>query len=110
MYSCSLVRDLKSDVLEAGNLHLDVLQRRVTFASFAVALAPREFTLLTCLMRERGKLMTRSMLFARLYGESLGTSEKAIEVLMSTLRAKLAKVGANELIETRRNMGYIIPS
>jgi len=31
-------------------------------------------------------------------------------VLMSTLRAKLAKVGANELIETRRNMGYIIPS
>ena len=89
---------------------MDVSSRRVRFADCPIALTPREFSLLECLLRERGHLMTRNMLFKRIYGEVLGTSEKAIEVLMSTLRTKLAKVGACEVIETRRSHGYVIPA
>ncbi len=51
---------------------------------------------------------TRNGLFERLYAGSSTASDKVIEVLVSTLRAKLARAGVDGLIETRRGFGYVV--
>ncbi|MHB1284462.1 MAG: helix-turn-helix domain-containing protein [Metallibacterium scheffleri] len=47
-------------------------------------------------------------MFEHLYDATRATSDKAIEVLLSTLRAKLAQAGLPELIQTRRGFGYVV--
>lgn len=95
--------------LRAGAVSVDLDQRVATYKGQSLALTPRELALLACLLRERNRVMTRRALFERLYADQSEASDKVIEVLMSTLRAKLSRVGARELIETRRGMGYVIP-
>lgn len=51
---------------------------------------------------------TRAALFESLYDARSDASDKVIEVLVSTLRAKLARAGLSELIETRRGFGYLV--
>lgn len=53
-------------------------------------------------------MFTRTALFEHLYDARSRSSDKVIEVLLSTLRAKLAKAGVNDLIETRRGCGYVV--
>jgi DNA-binding response OmpR family regulator len=53
-------------------------------------------------------VLSRGMLFEHLYDSRSATADKVIEVLVSTLRAKLAKAGAEQLIETRRGFGYLV--
>ena len=74
----------------------------------AIALSPKEYALLELLLRERGRVHTRNALFERLYAGSSTASDKVIEVLVSTLRAKLARAGVDGLIETRRGFGYVV--
>ncbi len=47
-------------------------------------------------------------LFERLYDARSESSDKVIEVLLSTLRAKLTKAGINDLIQTRKGYGYVV--
>lgn len=93
-----------------AGVSLDAERRLVRCEGQPLALSPREFDLLECLMRQRGRMLTRSMLYALLYPDHHDSSDKVIEVLMSTLRSKLTRHGANELIETRRGLGYVIPN
>jgi len=74
-----------------------------------VALTPKEYLLLEALLRHRGQLMTRPALFELLYDSRSDASDKVIEVLVSTLRAKLARAGIADCIETRRGFGYLVP-
>lgn len=94
--------------LRAGALILDPRRRLVRVGEHLLSLSPKEFALLECLLRERNRVLTRSQLFERVYSGQSESSDKVIEVLMSTLRSKLAERGANELIETRRGFGYVI--
>lgn len=61
------------------------------------------------LLRERGHVLARAQLFERLYDHGSDASDKVVEVILSTLRAKLARAGAGNPIETRRGFGYTIP-
>ena len=88
---------------------MDVRQHSVRCKGKLLQLTPKEFALLECLLRNQGRMMTRDTLFLRLYGEHSAASNKVVEVLMSTLRSKLVPAGADDLIETRRGFGYIIP-
>jgi two-component system copper resistance phosphate regulon response regulator CusR len=52
--------------------------------------------------------MSRAAIFQQLYESDSTASDTVIEVLMSTLRAKLARAGMADLIETRRGFGYVV--
>jgi DNA-binding response OmpR family regulator len=52
--------------------------------------------------------MSRSAIFQQLYASDSDASDSVIEVLMSTLRSKLAAAGVEQLIETRRGFGYVV--
>ncbi|MBZ0221623.1 MAG: response regulator transcription factor [Dokdonella sp.] len=95
-------------VLRHGALELDPRARSVRSGQQQLELTPKEFALLELLLRERGRVLSRTQIFERLYDGASETSDKAVEVILSTLRAKLARCGADELIQTRRGFGYVI--
>ena len=77
--------------LAAGALELDPVRRIARVAAQPLALTPKEFGLLEALLRSRGTVLTRGRLFELLYDSRSAASDKVIEVLVSTLRAKLAQ-------------------
>ena len=60
------------------------------------------------LLRSRGRVLSRTQIFEKLYASASNSSDKAVEVIMSTLRAKLSKAGAGDPVQTRRGFGYVI--
>lgn len=95
-------------ILHVGAVEVDPRARQARTDSQPLALTPKEYALLETLCRERGHVFTRTALFERLYDARSASSDKVIEVLISTLRAKLARAGVDDLIETRRGYGYVV--
>ena len=95
--------------LALGELELELRSHRALWRGHDVHLTPKEYALLELLLRERGHLLTRAQIFDRLYNSQSEASDKVVEVILSTLRSKLAKAGAPDVIETRRGFGYVIP-
>lgn len=96
-------------VLRIDGLEIDPRARHARIDGQALALTPKEYALLEALCSERGRVFTRSALFERLYDARSESSDKVIEVLVSTLRAKLSRAGISNLVETRRGYGYVVP-
>lgn len=93
-------------LLAHGELTLDTNARLATVRGSPLPLTPKEYALLETLLRHRGKSFTRTALFERLYDGLSDASDRVVEVIVSTLRAKLAGAGIHALIETRRGFGY----
>ncbi|MGY0504425.1 response regulator transcription factor [Luteimonas sp. e5] len=94
--------------LEHGELVVDLHARRALWQGRDLMLTPKEYALLELLLRERGRVLSRPQIFARLYHSESEASDKVVEVIVSTLRSKLAAAGANDVIQTRRGFGYVI--
>ena len=95
-------------LLRAGSLEVDPRARLARVDGKVLALTPKEYALLETLLAQRGTALTRGALFEHLYDAQSEASDKVIEVLVSTLRAKLTRAGLPELIETRRGFGYVV--
>lgn len=93
-------------VLEHRGLRLDTSRRTAAGPGGTIELGPKEYALLEVLVRHPGHVHSRAQLFEQLYSADSEASDKVIEVLVSTLRAKLARGGLEDLIETRRGFGY----
>ncbi|USI72530.1 response regulator transcription factor [Sphingomonas morindae] len=92
--------------LTSGPLAIDLLHREVRHAGRLIALQPREIRLLEELMRNPGKIVTRSMMLERVWGFHFDPQTNLVETHMSRLRTKLALGGAKDVIETVRGAGY----
>jgi len=98
-----------STVLSHGELTLDTNARLAAVRGSPLPLSPKEYALLETLLRHRGKSFTRVALFEQLYDGLSDASDRVVEVMISTLRAKLESAGIHALIETRRGFGYRVP-
>lgn len=96
-------------VLRCQALELDLQTRTASWEQVPLKLTPKEYGLLELLLRNRGRMMSRPMIFERLYDTQSDVSDKVVEVIISTLRTKLERAGATGLIETRRGFGYLLP-
>jgi len=94
--------------LSCGRLHVDSAARLARVDDTVLPLTPKEYALLELLARRKGHVLSRATVFGQLYESDSAASDTVIEVLMSTLRAKLARAGLRDLIETRRGFGYVI--
>ena len=92
--------------LEHGGLVVDLLKRRVLRDGEAIALQPREFKILEELMREAGRVVTRTMLLERVWNYHFDPQTNIVETHISRLRSKLKGHGRPDLIETVRGVGY----
>ena len=94
-------------MLQAGELRLDPRSRRAFWRQGDLELTPKEYALLELLMRQPQQVFSRGQIFSQLYDSASEVSDKAVEVIMSTLRTKLLKAGTGEQIKTRRGFGYV---
>jgi two-component system, OmpR family, response regulator len=92
--------------LEHGSLTVDLLKRQVSRDGSAVQLQPREFRILEELMREEGKVVTRTMLLERVWNYHFDPQTNIVDTHISRLRSKLNEGGKPDLIETIRGVGY----
>jgi two-component system OmpR family response regulator len=94
--------------LQAGDLNLDLLTRKVTRDGQELDLLPREFSLLEFLLRRKGRVQTRTMLLEGVWDLSFDPMTNVVETHISRLRAKVDKPFPSELIKTVRGAGYRI--
>lgn len=94
--------------LVVSDITLDLHRRTVTRAGRRVTLQPREFALLAELMRNPGRIMTRTMLLERVWDFDFEPKTNIVETHLSRLRTKLNAGFDDDAIETVRGAGYMI--
>lgn len=99
---------LKRPILEAGSLRIDTAIREVRVGDLPVELTAKEYAALEALMRHRGSVLSRTQLIERTRDFDCDITENAMEVLISGLRRKLRKAGADDVVQTRRGFGYFV--
>lgn len=92
--------------LDVHDLHLDLLGRVATRQGRVIELQSREFALLEILMRNAGRVVTRTMLLEQVWDFNFEPGSTVVETHVSRLRAKVDRPFDTALIHTVRNSGY----
>jgi two-component system, OmpR family, response regulator len=95
-------------VLSFGDLTLDLLTREVKRGDRIIDLQPREFSLLEYLLRNAGRVVSKTMILEHVWDYSFDPQTNVVEVRMSRLREKIDKGFEKSLIHTIRGVGYVI--
>ena len=95
-------------VLKVADLEMDLISREVRRAGLDIDLQPREFRLLEYLMRNAGRVVTRTMLLESVWDFHFDPKTNIVETHISRLRSKIDRGFDTELIETVRGSGYIL--
>ncbi len=94
--------------LAVGDLELDRDNREVRRAGRAIKLTPKEFSLLECLMRSPGKVLSKTKILENAWGYSSDPLTNVVEVYIRHLRRKIDEGFDQALIKTVRGFGYKI--
>ena len=94
----------ENDVLETGDLQIQVKQHQVLAKGEKVTLTLKEFELLKFLMENKGIVLTRDRLLGHVWGYDFDGETRTVDVHIRTLRQKLGE--ASRCIETIRGVGY----
>ena len=95
-------------ILRFADLTLNVSTREVTRGTHKVELTTKEFDLLHFFMRHPRQVMTREMLYDRIWGYDFGGESNILEVYIRYLRSKLEATNEPRLIQTVRGVGYAL--
>jgi DNA-binding response OmpR family regulator len=98
----------QSDVLRYNNLVIDTAAREVRIGDRRVDLTAKEYELLEQFMRHPQQVLTREVIYDRVWGYDFGGESNIIEVYVRYLRQKLEAGGESRLIQTVRGVGYIL--
>jgi len=95
--------------LTVGDLSINLLTREVTRAANKIDLQPREFALLDYLMRNAGRVVSKTMIMEHVWDYNFDPQTNVVEACVCRLRDKIDKgFGGVKLIHTIRGMGYVI--
>ena len=94
--------------LTLGDLTLDLLTRKVTRADAPIELRPREFALLEYLMRNSGKVVSKTMILSHVWDYTFDPQTNIVDVLVSRLREKIDRPFDRKLLRTVRGVGYVL--
>lgn len=101
-------RETEPTRLLAGDLAIDLLAREVTRAGSRIELQPREFALLEYLMRNAGRVVSKTMILEHVWGYDFDPLTNVVDVLVSRLRNKVDREFEKKLIQTHRGVGYAL--
>ena len=97
-----------SELLQAADLELDLVRRRVTRAGTRIDLTAKEFALLELLLRRQGEVLPRSLIASQVWDMNFDSDTNVIDVAVRRLRAKVDDAFQTKLIHTVRGMGYVL--
>ena len=96
------------DVLEFADLALDTGTRTVRRGERDIELTRTEFSLLELFLRNPRQVLTRSVIFERVWGYDFGPTSNSLEVYVGYLRRKTEAGGEPRLLHTVRGVGYAL--
>ncbi len=94
--------------LSVGDLELDLFRREFTRAGRMIELRPREFTLLEYLMRNAGRVVSKTMILEQVWDYHFDPQTNVVDVLVCRLRNKVDKGFREKTIHTIRGVGYVL--
>src|SRR5467141_77796 len=94
--------------LQVGDLTLDCIRRKVTRAAENVELAPKEFSILEYMMRNRGRPLSRTMIVEHVWDMDYDGLTNIVDVYIRHLRSKLDDKWPVKMIHTVRGIGYML--
>ncbi|MDO8614903.1 MAG: response regulator transcription factor [Dehalococcoidia bacterium] len=94
--------------LRVDDLSLDLRRRRAERTGRVIELSPKEFSLLEFLMRNEGRVVTRTQILDHLWGYDYETDSNLVDVYVAYLRRKVDRGHNRRLIRTVRGVGYAL--
>jgi two-component system, OmpR family, response regulator len=94
--------------LIVGDLTIDLLTRRSERAGRTLDLRPREFALLEYLMRNPGRVISKTMILSHVWGYNFNPGTNVVDVLVSRLRERIDRDFEPKLLHTVRGVGYVL--
>ncbi len=94
--------------LEVHDLSVDLLARTVVRAGKKIYLQPKEFSLLEYLMRNAGRIVSKTMIMERVWDYNFDPNTNLVEARICHLRDKVDKGFGVNLIHTVRGLGYVL--
>jgi DNA-binding response OmpR family regulator len=94
--------------LALGDLRLNRLTRRVERAGRELDLRPREFALLELLLRNAGRVVSKTMILSHVWGYDFDPGSNVVDVLVFRLRDKIDRGFTPPLLHTVRGVGYVL--
>lgn len=98
----------ESTTLTLGDLKLDIVKRRVSRDGRAIDLQPREFSLLEYMMRNVGKVVSKTTIMEHVWDYNFDPETNVVETCVCRLRTKLNEGADRDLIRTIRGVGYVL--
>jgi len=99
---------VKETMLRVGDLNMDLVSRTISRRGREIKLLPREFQLLEYLVRNQGRVISRSMLLQHVWDIHFDPTTNIIDVYVGRVRRKVDGQQAYPLIHTVRGAGYCV--
>ena len=93
---------------KTGDLTVDILSRKVVRAGKQIDLQPKEFALLEYLIRNEGRVVSKTMIMEHVWDYNFDPQTNVVEVRICRLRDKIDKGFEKKLIHTIRGVGYVL--
>lgn len=94
--------------LSLGDIRIDLLTREVKREDKTINLQPKEFSLLEYLMRNPGRVVSKTLIMEHVYDFNFDPQTNVVDVLVCRLRNKIDKNFKNKMIHTIRGVGYVL--
>ena len=94
--------------ISIGDLTIDLLTREVIRGEVTISLPSREFALLEYLMRNKGRIVSKTSILEHVYDYSFDPQTNVIDVLVCRLRNNIDRDFDLKMIQTVRGMGYVL--
>jgi heavy metal response regulator len=94
--------------LQVGDLGLDCIRRKVTRSNEIIELAPKEFSILEYMMRNRGRPLSRTMIVEHVWDMDYDGLTNIVDVYIRHLRSKIDDKFPAKMIHTVRGIGYML--
>lgn len=95
-------------VVTVGDLEIDLVRHRATRGGKLLDLTPKEFLLLSLLMRRTGEVLSRTLIAEQVWDINFDSDSNLVDVHMRRLRSKVDDPFATKLIHTVRGVGYVL--
>lgn len=95
-------------VLRVADLELDLIRHKATRAGKLLDLTPKEFTLLSLLMRRTGEAVSRTLIAEQVWDINFESESNVVDVHLRRLRLKVDDPFDQRLIHTIRGVGYVL--
>ena len=102
------IRAAEPTTFTVADLTLDLLSRHVTRGGTPIELRPREYTLLEYLMRNAGRVVSKTMILSHVWDYNFDPQTNVVDVLVSRLRDKIDRPFDQKLLHTVRGVGYVL--